>query len=262
MYSSLSLNSRNSFERESSRGSRSSAPSLDLQALVSPQQAAEWALNRGGGNGSELTAEVALAERTDSQTKRFQTLQDAPKLGFRFDAAEDEMGMLVTSRQEIACHFDARMAGLNGLLRGGQVATNESVDVPRCRLSRTDLKETIVFHSKLSSNSGSGGKNQGRPHPAGAQTGTEWSIIRDRAWFVKEPVGSPLRSRAVHRSARRSRCSNALCITAVCHCGLGTSTRAKSVAAALPAFPDDLIAESNARVRASPHETPSPHRVP
>ena len=126
-------------------------------------------MNGGGGNGRKLTAEIALAERSNSQTKRFQTLQNAPKLGFRFDAAEDEMRMLVTNRQEVACHFNARMAGLNGLLRGRQVPTNESVDIPRCRFLWTNLEETIVFHSKLSSNSGSGGKNQGRPHPAGAR---------------------------------------------------------------------------------------------
>ncbi len=57
--------------------------------------------------------------------------------------------MLVARRQETACRFNARVASLNGLLSGRQVAADERVDVRRLLLLPRDLQETVVSHAKL-----------------------------------------------------------------------------------------------------------------
>ena len=84
--------------------------------------------------------------------------------------------MLVT-RQEIACHLDARMTGLNGLLRGRQIPTNESVDVLRPRFFRTHLRETVVFHGENSSKDDCGGEDQSRPRSRRCPASTSFFSI-------------------------------------------------------------------------------------
>ncbi len=56
--------------------------------------------------------------------------------------------MLVTRRKEVAC-FEAHMASLHGLLNGGQVPTDEDVDVRRFAIG--DLRETVSSHRTFSS---------------------------------------------------------------------------------------------------------------
>ena len=55
------------------------------------------------------------------------------------------MRMLVAWRNQRACDFDARVAGLNRLLWSGKIPANESVDVRRFFV-RGNLREACVFH--------------------------------------------------------------------------------------------------------------------
>ena len=68
-----------------------------------------------------------------------------PQPLLRIDTANDQMWMFVRLRNEETCNFDARMSDLNGLLRMGQVPTNESVDI-RNRFLRLYLRETSFCH--------------------------------------------------------------------------------------------------------------------
>ena len=98
--------------------------------------------DRCGGDGRELTVQIGLEERPADDSEAFQPPQNLPEPLLRFDPAQDKMWMLVRGRKKIACDLDARMASLNGLLREGQVTTNESVDILRVRSLRCDLRET------------------------------------------------------------------------------------------------------------------------
>lgn len=76
-----------------------------------------------------------------------QTMENSPKTLLGFDAAEDEMRMLVAWRDKSTCNFDARMASLNCLLRVRQIAAYESVDIRNVRFACPYLRETSVAHS-------------------------------------------------------------------------------------------------------------------
>jgi len=64
-----------------------------------------------------LAIEVSVEEGTKRNLDSVQTAQHAMELLLELDATEDEVRMLVAGWQESACHFNARMAGLHGLLR-------------------------------------------------------------------------------------------------------------------------------------------------
>lgn len=54
--------------------------------------------------------------------------------------------MLVSGLDQRACDFDARMAGLNRLLRVRQIATNESIQVRGFRWVDCHLGKTSFLH--------------------------------------------------------------------------------------------------------------------
>ena len=106
------------------------------QALIPAEVAAQFASDRHGGDGRQLVFQVGIAERFDGDAEALQSAQHDPETAFGLDPAEDEMRMLVTGGDEIACNFYARVASLNCLLRAGQVPANESVDILSVRFFR------------------------------------------------------------------------------------------------------------------------------
>ena len=59
------------------------------------------------------------------------------------------MRVLVLGRQKMACTFDARVSGLNGLLGRREIGTNKSVDVFRVDSLSWYLCETGLCHFML-----------------------------------------------------------------------------------------------------------------
>ena len=60
-------------------------------------------------------------------------------MDFGLNTQQDEMRMRLVGRKS-TCHFDARVAGLNGLLSKWQVATNKHVNVGVKALTRVWLR--------------------------------------------------------------------------------------------------------------------------
>lgn len=116
------------------------------QTLVLAEMVALSTLHRLRGDGRKLTAEVGFVKRftLDAEAGKSPQLMQEPLLGR--DAHENQMRMLVVGRQEIACDFDARMGGLNGLLGRRDICTNESVDVLGVSSLRLYLRETGLRH--------------------------------------------------------------------------------------------------------------------
>ena len=99
------------------RKRRSRGGLLFGQALVPAEMAAQIAADGCGCDGRQLVVQVGIRERLAGDSEAFQTTQDGPETCLGLDAAEDEMRMLVTWRDERTCNFDARVANLNRLLR-------------------------------------------------------------------------------------------------------------------------------------------------
>jgi hypothetical protein len=81
------------------------------------------------GGGGELIAEVGLEERAEADAGRAQAVEPPAEAHFVADATDDEERVLVIGREESPCGFQAGVAGLHHLLRVGQVAADEDVDV-------------------------------------------------------------------------------------------------------------------------------------
>ena len=75
--------------------------------------------DRFGRQRGQLAGEIRIEKRPMANAQTFQSAENSPESSLGLDATEDEMRMLVASGNERACHFNARMAGLNGLLRRG-----------------------------------------------------------------------------------------------------------------------------------------------
>lgn len=99
------------------------------QALISAEGVAEFAAHNFRGNGRQLAFEIGLKERPECDLDSLEVAQHFAKLQFGPDATEDEMRMLIAGWQQSACHFDARVADLRGLLRWWKITPHESVDV-------------------------------------------------------------------------------------------------------------------------------------
>lgn|GEM_PF-3000587 len=89
-----------------------------VQALVPAEMAALMTSDRFRGNGRQLIAHVGLAERCAGDFGSLETGKNRPETRLGLDAEQNEMGMLARRRDQRACRFDARMASLNGSLRG------------------------------------------------------------------------------------------------------------------------------------------------
>ena len=74
-------------------------------------------MHRLGSNSRQLAVEVGVKEGPKCNLDAFEVAQHATELLLRLDATEDEIRMLVAGWQKSACYFNARMAGLHGLLR-------------------------------------------------------------------------------------------------------------------------------------------------
>jgi hypothetical protein len=110
-----------------------------------------WASRERG----QLVAEGRLAEDAARNTERVEPGHDAPQAVFGTDAEQYKVRMVVRRGQEMSCRFDARMAGLDCLLRHGQITANESVEV-RCVCFRGRyLEEIIAVHGQVSLVAGS-----------------------------------------------------------------------------------------------------------
>jgi hypothetical protein len=117
-----------------------------MEALVPAEMTALIATDWFGCDGRKLIVQIRVTERRASDSETFEASQNAPKTLFGLDAKEDEMRMLVTRRDKRACGLDARMASLNGSLRGRQITTNESIDIRCVRFLRPYLRETRLVH--------------------------------------------------------------------------------------------------------------------
>ena len=86
------------------------------QALVPAQHSTLVTANGPRGKRRKLTGAIGFEEGLAENSERFEPRQNLSQLCFGFHAAQDQMGMVGGSRKS-ARHFEARMAGLNGLLR-------------------------------------------------------------------------------------------------------------------------------------------------
>ena len=89
-----------------------------MQALVPAEVTALVATDRFRCKCRKLIVQIRVAERPTSDSETLNASQDVPEALLGPDAQEDEMRMLVKGGDERACGFDARMASLNGSLRG------------------------------------------------------------------------------------------------------------------------------------------------
>ena len=81
------------------------------------------------GGGGELVAKVGLEERAEADTGRAQAVEPPAEAHVIAHATDDEERVLVIGREKGPCGFQAGVTGLHHLLRVGQVAANEDVDV-------------------------------------------------------------------------------------------------------------------------------------
>ena len=81
------------------------------------------------GGGGELIAEVGLEERAEADAGRAQAVKPPAEAHFIAHATDDEERVLVIGREESPRGLQAGMTGLHHLLRVGQVASDQDVDV-------------------------------------------------------------------------------------------------------------------------------------
>jgi hypothetical protein len=92
---------------------------------VPPRRAA----NRFGGERGQGVAEVGLTERPAANTQRLGPAENASESGFGLRTNQHQVRVIVARRQEDSGDLDARMAGLQRLLRNWQINTDERVNV-------------------------------------------------------------------------------------------------------------------------------------
>ena len=87
------------------------------------------ASERFRGGGGELVAEVGLGERAEADAGRAQAVEPAAEAHFIAHATDDEGRGFVIDWEESPAGFEAGVTGLHHLLRVGQVAPDQDVDV-------------------------------------------------------------------------------------------------------------------------------------
>ena len=80
------------------------------------------------GGGGQLLAEVRLGEDTKADAGAAKTIEAMAQTLFVADATDNEGGMLGLGEEEGPCGFQTGMAGLNDLLRMGQITADQHVD--------------------------------------------------------------------------------------------------------------------------------------
>ena len=109
--------------------------------MIPAKETAAGTLNRFGSEGRELVAQVGLVKWLARYSKNLQPRQYMTERLLIGDADQDQVRMCRSGRQKSACDFDARISGLNGLLRRRKILPDENVDV-RNVLGSGDLRET------------------------------------------------------------------------------------------------------------------------
>jgi hypothetical protein len=105
------------------------------------------------GGGGELIAEVGLEERAEADAGRAQAVEPTAEAHFVAHATDDEERVLVIGREESPCGFQTGVTGLHHLLRVGQVAADEDVDV-RSLINLVERHEEPPFCENPGSASG------------------------------------------------------------------------------------------------------------
>jgi hypothetical protein len=118
------------------------------QAGIPAKETATVTGDRLRGNGRQLIAKIGLIERPADDCERMQTRERGMQRELGRNADQHQVRMSRSGRQQRACNFNARMSGLNGLLRRGEILTNENINV-RNKLRVVALRETGHGNSLL-----------------------------------------------------------------------------------------------------------------
>ena len=114
------------------------------------------------GGGGQLPAEVGLVEGAEAHPGTAKAVEAGAQTDFVADCADDEVGVFLLGREESPGGFQTGVTGLHHLLRVGQVAADEDVDVrPVLYLVERHGKPPLV---KGETDTASGG-NRTRTHP-------------------------------------------------------------------------------------------------
>ena len=81
------------------------------------------------GQTSCLARMVGLAEDPESNAESIKPIGGREEIALRADGTQDEMRMSLVGRQEGSGGLNRGLDGLNGDLRGGQIAPHENVQV-------------------------------------------------------------------------------------------------------------------------------------
>ena len=113
------------------------------QALIAAQRATLIATDWPRGKCRKLAGKIGLIEGPAEESERFKPRQNVSQLHFGDHAAENQMRVVLQGRKR-ARQFQARMAGLNGLLRKRQITSNEDINVGGLGTFRRALRESRV----------------------------------------------------------------------------------------------------------------------
>ena len=94
-----------------------------------PEQAPVSSADGLRGGGGQLPAEVGLVEGAEADAGPAKAVEGLAQAGFVGDGTEHEEGVIVVGREESPGGFQGGVTGLHHLLRVGQVAADEDVDV-------------------------------------------------------------------------------------------------------------------------------------
>lgn len=105
-----------------------------------PEQASLSSVNGFGGGGGQFAVEVGFVKGPVAHTRPIQGLQTAAEPGPVADATDHQRGMFELRREESLSGFEDSVTGLHRLLRRGQVAPDEDVNV-RTVINLSELHE-------------------------------------------------------------------------------------------------------------------------
>jgi hypothetical protein len=97
---------------------------------ISCEQPAPIGLERSGGQGGRLTAEVRLAKQDNGDVKEGQPIRRLDQRVLRGDRTENDGGNLGGAVGKEATGFVGGVGDLAELLREGEIGADEDIDVP------------------------------------------------------------------------------------------------------------------------------------
>jgi len=103
-----------------------------------------------GCDGRKLVAEIVFSKCPPGDAACVKTMANKVEMTFRGDSAQHQMRMFLGRSQERACCFDACVTGLDGLLREGEIASNENVEIGMIGLLSCYLGELVLLHDESS----------------------------------------------------------------------------------------------------------------